>query len=115
MGTKFSIVFVALLVGGCALNQQERQDIINTSAELAAERAGTLALVNAKEAGVSDEDAAKVAEYAREKARRVASEVASRLTPQAEEGKRSKIGAFFASLFMAALQLGVAALRTASA
>jgi acyl-CoA reductase-like NAD-dependent aldehyde dehydrogenase len=115
MVAKFSIAFVGLLVGGCSLNQQERQSIIDASGELAAERAGTLALVNAKEAGVSDEDAEKVAEYAREKARRAASEVASRLTPKVEEGKRSKVGAFFAALLMAALQLGVAALRTASA
>ena len=99
------LVVVLPMVAGCALSPQERQEIVDASAEIAAERAGTWALVRAREAGVNAEDAEKVAKYAREEARRAASEAANRLTPRAEEGKRSKMGAFLGALAVALVQV----------
>ena len=91
---------------GCALSPQERSQIVSQSAELAAERAGMLAMGKGREAGLSEEDARKLSAMAREEARHAAAEIAERITlPQAEESKRSKVGAFFGALAVALLQV----------
>ena len=90
---------------GCALSPQERSQIVSQSAELAAERAGMLAMVKGREAGLSEEDARKLSAMAREEARHAASEIAERITPRAEESKRSKVGAFLGALAVALLQV----------
>ena len=90
---------------GCALSPQERSQIVSQSAELAAERAGRLAMGKGREAGLSEEDARKLSAMAREEARHAAAEIAERITPRAEESKRSKVGAFFGALAVALLQV----------
>ena len=90
---------------GCALSPQERSQIVSQSAELAAERAGMLAMVKGREAGLSEEDARLLSAMAREEARHAASEIAERITPRAEESKRSKVGAFLGALAVALLQV----------
>ena len=89
----------------CALSPQERSQIVSQSAELAAERAGMLAMVKGREAGLSEEDARKLSAMARAEARHAAAEIAERITPQAEEAKRSKVGAFFGALAVSLLQV----------
>ena len=100
-----AVVGSSFVVVGCSLSPSERQEIIDTSAEVAAERASTWALIRAREAGVGEEDALRVAGLAREEARRGAAEVAARLTPRAEEKKRSKVGAFLAAFAVALVQV----------
>ena len=93
------------ILTGCALSPQERSQIVSQSAELAAERAGVLAMVKGREAGLNEEDARKLSALAREEARRAAAEIAERITPRAEESKRSKVGAFLGALAVALLQV----------
>ena len=93
------------ILTGCALSPQERSQIVSQSAELAAERAGVLAMVKGREAGLNEEDARKLSAMARDEARRAASEIAERITPRAEESKRSKVGAFLGALAVALLQV----------
>ena len=98
-------VGLCLLVGGCALSPSERQDIIEASSDIAAERAGVIAYSKARDAGLSPEDAEKMSDVAREAGRKAAEAAAARMVPAAERGKRSKWGAAIASALVAVLQM----------
>ena len=105
------IVCLSFCLIGCALTQAERDEIIVAASEVAADRAGRLALLKARDAGLSEEDSAKLATLAREESRKVARSIIDKAVPEAEEKKRSKAGAAVASVLMALLQLGVAAAK----
>ena len=102
------VCFLSLFLVGCALTQAERDEIIESASEIAADRAGRLAFLKARDAGLSEEDSEKLANVARSESRKVAEAIASRAVPAAEEKKRSKTGAAIAAFLMALLQVGVA-------
>jgi len=105
------ICFLSLCLVGCALTPAERDEIVNSAAEIAADRAGRLAFDKARDAGLSEEDSARLANMARTESRKVARAIVDKAVPDAEEKKRSKTGAAIASVLMALLQLGVAAAK----
>ena len=97
-----------LVVGGCALSPEERQQIIESSSEIAAEKASRIAFEKARGAGLSVEDAEKVADLARSESRKVVEGAVNRLIPQAESDKKSKWGAAIGSILVALLQMAAA-------
>lgn len=103
------VCFLSMTLVGCALTQAERDEIIESASEIAADRAGRLAFLKARDAGLSEEDSEKLANVARSESRKVAEAIASRAIPKAESKKRSKTGAVIASILMALLQVAVAA------
>ena len=105
------VCFLSLFLVGCALTQAERDEIIESASEIAADRAGRLAFLKARDAGLSEEDSEKLANLAREESRRVAERIAAAAIPKAVEEKRSKWGAMVGSILMALLQIGVAAAK----
>ena len=98
-------VGLCLLVGGCALSPEERQDIIEASSDIAAERAASISYSEARDAGLSPADAEKVSDLAREAGREAAQAAAARLIPAKESGKRNRWGAAIASALVAVLQM----------
>lgn len=101
------LVFV---VGGCSLTTEERQSIIDMAAEKAGEEAYKKAYEAAVKRGLSEEEAKKFAEIAREEGAAAAMRIAEKAVPQAEDKKRSKTSAALASILLAVLQLGFGAL-----
>ena len=97
-----------LLLGGCALSPAERQQIIESSAEIASAKASQLAFEKARSAGLSIEDSERIAELARTESKKVAEKAAAKLIPKAESDKKSKWGAAVGSVLMALLQMAAA-------
>ncbi len=97
------VLLAAFFLLGCALTDDERRTVIDESARVAAE----LAHKKAIDAGLSEADAKKVADAAREDA----TAIAARAIPKAEESKRGKFGAAVASILLALVQLASAGLK----
>lgn len=109
----------ALACCGCALTAEERQAIVEQSVALAGEQAEKaaqkLAERLARERGLSEAEAAELAETLRAEARveaeKAARLIAEKAIPKAEEGKRSKLGGALAAVLMFVLQLAGAGLK----
>ena len=105
------LISAMLVLGGCALSPEERQQIIESSVEIASEKASRMAFERARSAGLSVEDAEKIATIARVESRKVAEKAAEKMIPQAESAKKSKWGAAAGSALIALLQMAAAMAR----
>lgn len=107
---KYAAMAIALLMlSGCALTQEEIQQLSDVVAQKAGERAYTLTYEKSIKAGLSEEKAKEIATAVRDGAGEVAAKLMTEVAGRAAEKKGSKTGQGILGAIWAIAQLALGA------